>query len=1060
MSEDNFGGFDVVTDSPAVMLSGGRTAELEAITRQKDTMSTQSPAFFSDAVPAAFSLDNEVVSALVSKSISHIGDDYDKDFRPQDNLGEHKNLLDNLGALDETQSNDLDRMLSAKNASHLNAIKEDIKREREQRDILGSAGASGVIASLAAGILSPFTLLPAGSIIKGARGISVLKTSAKSAGIGAGAMTGSEALLQATQQTRTGEESGYAIAGGAILGGILGAGAAKISKNEFNRLAKKLETDLTRVPEPDATDIKSVGAAEVEQIPAAELIIAGKAAQKYSNALRPINPFLRLANSTFAQSRRMLFEMAEMPLEIEANRQGKSLGLSVETEIKLYDKGIAESYKAIKDQFALYKKAEPQGMNMPYITFREKVSEALRNNDMALDGNNYVTNVARKIRAEVFDPLKQEAIKLKLLPEGVTAKFADSYLTRIWHREKLIADREGALKMFSVWADEKVRLFIDDTNIKITNLEKRLKSATKESRLKIEEQIAELRLSIRKTTNIANEGYDEYVRDVAEEIYNKLIGVGDNEVPDFIAPITRGVLKEKLLDIPDNVAAKYLENDIGKIINTYTRQMGSQIAFTRKFGDATLKNAFQKLDDEFNQAMRDAQGNEKISNQLAKQYKQDKKDLSEMRDLLRGTYVRSKDPDGILSQAATVIKDLNFMSKMGGVLFSSIPDISRNIMVNGFQDAFGDLTARLSLPKNLKKMQREELQEMGFDFEAVMASRLATLADVSDPHARGTALTRLTGTMSAGFSKLTMINAWNDIMKNWAATTTQRRILKNIDNAVAGKLSAKDKAYFNYLGINKDIAGVIAEQFKKHGTTKDGAFISGIKNWDDTNIVNHAARIYKGALRKEADTIIVTKGISDVPSFANTPVGSLILQFRSFIFAANQRVLLRGMQDADANVLMGVIISIAAGMVIAAIKKAEYDVSKKLTGEKNKKEDLANWTASKWVQEGVDRSGLLGIIWEANNIYEKAGGFGLTQAMGNAPVSRYQSRNIAGAIFGPTIGTAADAGSFVGVANSTLTGREVTNADIKSIRNIIPFQNLIGVKHLFDAVQGQIPTKK
>ncbi len=57
-------------------------------------------------------------------------------------------------------------------------------------------------------------------------------------------------------------------------------------------------------------------------------------------------------------------------------------------------------------------------------------------------------------------------------------------------------------------------------------------------------------------------------------------------------------------------------------------------------------------------------------------------------------------------------------------------------------------------------------------------------------------------------------------------------------------------------------------------------------------------------------------GVGDVPLFANTPSGRALIQFRSFALAANQRVLLRGLQEEKGKFWGGVTGMAAIGALI------------------------------------------------------------------------------------------------------------------------------------------------
>jgi hypothetical protein len=69
---------------------------------------------------------------------------------------------------------------------------------------------------------------------------------------------------------------------------------------------------------------------------------------------------------------------------------------------------------------------------------------------------------------------------------------------------------------------------------------------------------------------------------------------------------------------------------------------------------------------------------------------------------------------------------------------------------------------------------------------------------------------------------------------------------------------------------------------------------------------------------------------------------------------------------------------------------------------------------------------------------------------GGPPMSRYASRSAAESLLGPTLGIGADASlQAVGGAASG----EWTASDTTAVRRMTPYQNLIGLRHLFDQAE-------
>jgi len=135
--------------------------------------------------------------------------------------------------------------------------------------------------------------------------------------------------------------------------------------------------------------------------------------------------------------------------------------------------------------------------------------------------------------------------------------------------------------------------------------------------------------------------------------------------------------------------------------------------------------------------------------------------------------------------------------------------------------------------------------------------------------------------------------------------------------------------------------------------------------------------------------------------------------------------------------------SVGLGMMAYAIK--EKDAGRELP-------DADNLT--KWVVEGVDRSGLTSIGGDANNILEKVtrGRLGMNAITGDAPMSRYVSRNLAGAIAGPSFGAAMTAAQVVGAAS---TG-DWRKSDVSAFFRLAPYQNLTGWRQGWQALRDGV----
>lgn len=169
-------------------------------------------------------------------------------------------------------------------------------------------------------------------------------------------------------------------------------------------------------------------------------------------------------------------------------------------------------------------------------------------------------------------------------------------------------------------------------------------------------------------------------------------------------------------------------------------------------------------------------------------------------------------------------------------------------------------------------------------------------------------------------------------------------------------------------------------------------------------------------------------------------LGKTIMQFRTFMFSATQRVLIAGIQGQDRHIVQGVLGLTSLGMMAYAFK--QWDAGREISDD-----------PMVWLTEGIDRSGMLGILMEANNTLEKMSknSLGMRPLLGiDVPASRFASRSQSEAFLGPTFGSLLE--STLKVAGGSLEG----DMDARAIRRLLPYQNLLLFRQGLDKIEESI----
>jgi hypothetical protein len=340
-----------------------------------------------------------------------------------------------------------DRFADAMNRPAFNALKAQIDMETEDRRTLDAAGWWGTLASAAASLVSPTTLLPGGPIVRGVRlGRSVLQIGVRAALAEGLAQTANEIALQSSQQTRPIEQSVLNVGAGVLLAGTIGAGAGAVFSRAERKAALRAierahkpkfdaETDVLHRELTDiATGNRSVGAAVMKADTLDDLTIAGTAARKVAETTAFMNPMLRTLTSPSRAVRAIAAQLMDAPVYLRKNFEGRG-DIAAETSMLEFTRGAVG--RALDAQRAAFLEGRKAGLSMTARQFREEVGRAMRRGDKAADPA--VQKAAAAWRSTVFEPLKERAVKAGLLPEGVKVVTAESYFSRIYNKPKIVA---------------------------------------------------------------------------------------------------------------------------------------------------------------------------------------------------------------------------------------------------------------------------------------------------------------------------------------------------------------------------------------------------------------------------------------------------------------------------------------------------------------------------------------------------------------------------------------------------------------------------------------------
>lgn len=979
---------------------------------------------------AAFRTENVVGSMIAAGDMNEQG--YEEGFNPL--------TTENLKGYEDY----LERFTFVNNSQHNEALKRQIDREREDRKTLAQSGAMGTVAQIAAGTLDPTIFIPVGGQIK--KGESLLRIGGKLAYGGAAGAAVSEGFLQGTQVTRTAEESAIAIAGGAFLTGVAGtsivAGWRKATgkpvfgydADEFAAAGARIEQEMIYDPEGDpqfafaraedevlATGGQGGLSADIVPEPTLDDYVMAKSfGAGETTAKLHLSPVITLTNAKSAAARDVANRLLENGTYLNRNLEGKASPVSVESSRMQYMGQLAEGEDTAKSAFKAHRKA---GGKLTARDFYSEVGKALRRGDQ-----HEVPEIQKAAQGyrKILDNLRDRAIEMRLLPKDVDIKTAPSYFHRLWNHEALMRKPNEFRKMTQAWANGEIQKILGRAADIRADLDRLNANPSPEDAdfLKKADELADF---------LETEG-DDYALSIADTVYKNLMGYDARSMPINLPITQRGPLAERTFGIPDLFEFEgvrvedFLVNDAQEVMHRYVRVMGTDIELAREFGSPDMQDAINKVSDEYIKLAREA-ATEKEAAKINRERKSTIKDLEGMRDVVRDNY-GPPTYDSMWRRGAAVVRAWNYVTMLGGVTVSALPDVANKVLGHGLYGITRDLLIPLATNTKGVKMSAREAQRLGIAVERILATRIAGMADIGDVYGRGSSFERAVGAMTTHFSKWTGMTLWNDVMKQadyMLATSKAVRIMER-----PGRAKKNDIAWLANLGIGEAEYARIMKQIRKHGETEGGMRLTNADRWDDAE----AQRIWIGAMGKNSNIQTVTKTSGDVFLAMQGDIGKTIGQFKSFAIAANNRVFTRALQQVamgDGKVASFFATSLSLGMLVYWLK---------MQASNRKPSD----DPAVWVREGIDRSGMATVFMEAFNTAEK---ISERTFVGESPASRYASRGKFASMLGPSLGRMEDA---LNLGPRFLDG-SVTDRDIHAIRKLLPYNNIFYTRWMLDRLE-------
>lgn len=886
---------------------------------------------------------------------------------------------------------------------------------------------------------------------------------------------------------------GGAIFGGALGGVAVGFGArgAGASITEHAIQNQKIIMKARRNKSTGAAEVSIENQADVSKLRHQEEGLAqmnSSVAKAIAGGFRGIrSPIINGLTAPFATINKFTNNMFEHNLTIGKNLGGVATDESVESLLKQDFAKLVGINRSTVDAFNAVKK---QGLVRNFQEFDEALDTALRSGDVSTIPE--VENIAKQMRP-ILDNQLSRMQELGIMSEAIDVNTAASWFRRTWDQEAVALNRDRLFDKLTrhFRTKDELKVAREQAVLKMTpeqrlaqteSLKKELNDLQK-ANTEMKEELAFARQSrsadlpqvIKRKGNLMRDmeriqdridlldrsgkkGFGSPKSDGelsidADETIANIQGLGDNSpamqlaMQDVANPSKGKFTKERVLDIPDLEIHEFLKKNGTDSFNLYMNQSNALIRAHERLqaqGFDSIVEARRALRDEADVLIRETeqeladlkfQGTDakKIAKKerellnLNKERDLSLEDMNNQWSMMLGQF--GDHSNTTLNRSLGLLRKYQMLRLLGNVTISSLGDMAMPIFKHGLGRTLSE--GYLPLIKNLKaaKLSRQELADIGVATDLEINNILTALTDPDFSYARvRSPFERKVDKATELFGRATFLTQFTGIGKRMAGRISvgrTMRVLQEWDKT--GRIPQKEKVRLAKMGIGEDDYADIMSSFKQHGAETDGSFILGLDRWKP-----ELRERVANAIITDVDSTILTPGRGDVPFIAQrSEVGKTITQFKSFLFAATNKIAISGLQRRDSEALQGIVAMVIAGGFVSELKRL-------MGGREREDVGFKGTTVDDFLLNGIQHSGVGGIMAEA--------GFALNPWTEN---TRYVGTNAQSFLGGPSVSLSKDV--FDNIAR--VVDGDFTKKDEDAVLRMLPFQNLYYLRKPLDIVR-------
>lgn len=523
------------------------------------------------------------------------------------------------------------------------------------------------------------------------------------------------------------------------------------------------------------------------------------------------------------------------------------------------------------------------------------------------------------------------------------------------------------------------------------------------------------------------------VNDVTSKILGSDVGMANFATKISVA--AAGPLKERTLDIPDELIERFLINDPIKVARAYTRELAPRVEIAKRFGDVDMRQVFQNVSDDYARLAKQAQDTitdgPKLNARLKELDAQKSHVLDELervkRRVLGSPGQRAETAKGTRAvQAMRNWRNIVASTHLGGTaLTGGTMDLARITAQYGFAPTISKMI-KLVTSKEFRDLARSQGRRVGAVIEVALSKRVQAQYE-------GAITEGWSDKLAHSVYKWTGLNHIMDFNRTLNAALFEDEVIKMARRVADGKdIGQFSRGRLASLGLGTDELAEIAKQVERHGGDVDGVAVSGSADWDNKLLADK----YDAAILGESRITVQQPGATDRAWWMDSEMGKVLGQLKSFSLSAPSRLTMTGAQMAGQSNYLGAARFFGYMMIGGYLTHA---LRQTISGKKPITDP------GKAAYEAMVESGMAGVLPDLLEPPVRLFG------KGEFGQVRQSDRNLFSAYGGPGLGAMQDVFSVL----PRVADRSVTANDLHAMRRLIPFNQMWFARKAIDALEGE-----